>query len=116
MDALTAALPPDRLAGPIRFEIRVTHACGASPWRFCSGSARRALQIAGGGVLSSYPLYVARTFRHPGPVEAKEHLSRSHGVGPRAVAVQSWQTTANNGASGSMDMRDLVALARRDFA
>ncbi len=37
-------------------------------------------------------------------------------VGPRAVAVQSWQTTANNGASGSMDMRDLVALARRDFA
>jgi V8-like Glu-specific endopeptidase len=37
-------------------------------------------------------------------------------VGPRAVAVQSWQTSANNGASGSMDMRDLVALARTDFA
>ncbi|BFU95667.1 MAG: hypothetical protein NTNFB02_23890 [Nitrospira sp.] len=37
-------------------------------------------------------------------------------VGPRAVAVQSWQTTSNNGASGSMDMRDLVALARTDFA
>ena len=37
-------------------------------------------------------------------------------VGPRAVAVQSWQTTANNGASGSMDMRDLVALARTEFA
>jgi len=37
-------------------------------------------------------------------------------VGPRAVAVQSWQTTANNGASGSMDLRDLVALARREFA
>jgi V8-like Glu-specific endopeptidase len=37
-------------------------------------------------------------------------------VGPRAVAVQSWQTNSNNGASGSMDMRDLVALARTDFA
>lgn len=37
-------------------------------------------------------------------------------VGPRAVAVQSWQNTSNNGASGSMDMRDLVALARTDFA
>ncbi len=37
-------------------------------------------------------------------------------VGPRAVAVQSWQNSANNGASGSMDMRDLVALARTDFA
>jgi V8-like Glu-specific endopeptidase len=37
-------------------------------------------------------------------------------VGPRAIAVQSWQTTANNGASGSMDMRDLVARARTDFA
>ena len=36
-------------------------------------------------------------------------------VGPRAIAVQSWQTSANNGASGSMDMRDLVALARTDF-
>jgi len=36
-------------------------------------------------------------------------------VGPRAVAVQSWQTTSNNGASGSMDMRDLVALARTEF-
>jgi V8-like Glu-specific endopeptidase len=37
-------------------------------------------------------------------------------VGPRAVAVQSWQSSSNNGASGSMDMRDLVALARTDFA
>ena len=37
-------------------------------------------------------------------------------VGPRAVAVQSWQTSANNGASGSMDMRALVAQARTDFA
>lgn len=37
-------------------------------------------------------------------------------VGPRAVAVQSWQTTSNNGASGSMDMRDLVARARTDFS
>ncbi len=36
-------------------------------------------------------------------------------VGPRAVAVQSWQNSSNNGASGSMDMRDLVALARTDF-
>ena len=36
-------------------------------------------------------------------------------VGPRAIAVQSWQTSKNNGASGSMDMRDLVALARTDF-
>ena len=37
-------------------------------------------------------------------------------VGPRAVAVQSWQLASNNGASGSMDMRDLVAQARTDFA
>jgi V8-like Glu-specific endopeptidase len=37
-------------------------------------------------------------------------------VGPRAVAVQSWQNSSNNGASGSMDMRDLVARARTDFA
>lgn len=37
-------------------------------------------------------------------------------VGPRAIAVQSWQTNSNNGASGSMDMRDLVARARTDFA
>jgi V8-like Glu-specific endopeptidase len=37
-------------------------------------------------------------------------------VGPRAVAVQSWQTSSNNGASGSMDMRDLVAQARTDFS
>ena len=37
-------------------------------------------------------------------------------VGPRAVAVQSWQTSSNNGASGSMDMRDLVARARTEFA
>jgi hypothetical protein len=37
-------------------------------------------------------------------------------VGPRAVAVQSWQSSSNNGASGSMDLRDLVALARSDFA
>lgn len=37
-------------------------------------------------------------------------------VGPRAVAVQSWQNSSNNGASGSMDMRDLVALARTQFA
>jgi V8-like Glu-specific endopeptidase len=37
-------------------------------------------------------------------------------VGPRAIAVQSWQTSANNGASGSMDMRDLVVRARTEFA
>ncbi len=37
-------------------------------------------------------------------------------VGPRAVAVQSWQSSSNNGASGSMDLRDLVALARTNFA
>jgi V8-like Glu-specific endopeptidase len=37
-------------------------------------------------------------------------------VGPRAVAVQSWETPSDNGASGSMDMRDLVALARTEFA
>lgn len=36
-------------------------------------------------------------------------------VGPRAVAVQSWQNVSNNGASGSMDLRDLVAGARTDF-
>jgi V8-like Glu-specific endopeptidase len=37
-------------------------------------------------------------------------------VGPRAIAVQSWQNISNNGASGSMDMRDLVARARIEFA
>lgn len=37
-------------------------------------------------------------------------------VGPRAVAVQSWQNSSTNGASGSMDMRDLVARARMEFA
>jgi len=37
-------------------------------------------------------------------------------VGPRAIAVQSWQNSSNNGASGSMDMRDLVARARTEFA
>lgn len=37
-------------------------------------------------------------------------------VGPRAIAVQSWQNSKNNGASGSMDMRDLVAQARTEFA
>jgi V8-like Glu-specific endopeptidase len=37
-------------------------------------------------------------------------------VGPRAIAVQSWQTTTTNGASGGMDLRDLVARARTDFA
>ena len=37
-------------------------------------------------------------------------------VGPRAIAVQSWQNVSDNGASGSMDLRDLVAQARQDFA
>jgi len=37
-------------------------------------------------------------------------------VGPRAIAVQSWQTSSNNGASGSMDMRDLVARARTEYS
>ncbi|MBC7895504.1 MAG: hypothetical protein H7066_08825 [Cytophagaceae bacterium] len=37
-------------------------------------------------------------------------------VGPRVVAVQSWENGTDNGASGSMDMRDLVAQARTDFA
>lgn len=37
-------------------------------------------------------------------------------VGPRAVAVQSWQNASTNGASGGMDLRDLVALARTEFA
>jgi V8-like Glu-specific endopeptidase len=37
-------------------------------------------------------------------------------VGPRAIAVQSWQNSSNNGASGSMDMRDLVARARTEFS
>jgi V8-like Glu-specific endopeptidase len=37
-------------------------------------------------------------------------------VGPRAVAVQSWQNSTDNGASGSRSMRDLVAQARTDFA
>jgi V8-like Glu-specific endopeptidase len=37
-------------------------------------------------------------------------------VGPRVIAVQSWQSRSNNGASGSMDLRDLVAKARTEFA
>lgn len=37
-------------------------------------------------------------------------------VGPRAIAVQSWQNSSSNGASGSRSMRDLVARARSDFA
>lgn len=37
-------------------------------------------------------------------------------MGPRAIAVQSWQNSSTNGASGSMDMRDLVARARSEFA
>lgn len=37
-------------------------------------------------------------------------------VGPRAIAVQSWHTASNNGASGSMDLRDLVVQARTEFA
>lgn len=37
-------------------------------------------------------------------------------VGPRTIAVQSWQNSTNNGASGSMDMRDLVARARTEFS
>ncbi len=36
-------------------------------------------------------------------------------VGPRAVAVQSYQNASNNGASGGRSLRDLVALARTDF-
>lgn len=34
---------------------------------------------------------------------------------PRAVAVQSWQDSTTNGASGSKSMRDLVVQARSDF-
>jgi V8-like Glu-specific endopeptidase len=37
-------------------------------------------------------------------------------VGPRAVAVQSWQLSGVNGASGGDDLRSLVAQARTDFA
>ena len=37
-------------------------------------------------------------------------------VGPRVVAVQSWENGTDNGASGSMDLRDLVALGRTEFA
>lgn len=37
-------------------------------------------------------------------------------VGPRAVAVQSWQNGTDNGASGGQDLRDLVAQARTEFA
>lgn len=37
-------------------------------------------------------------------------------VGPRAVAVQSYQNSSNNGASGGRSLRDLVAQARTDFA
>lgn len=36
-------------------------------------------------------------------------------VGPRAIAVQSWQKSSNNGASVSAAMRDLVARARVEF-
>jgi V8-like Glu-specific endopeptidase len=37
-------------------------------------------------------------------------------VGPRAVGTQSWQNATTNGASGGMDLRDLVARARTEFA
>lgn len=37
-------------------------------------------------------------------------------VGPRVIAVQSWQTSSNNGASGSAALRDLVVRARTEFA
>ncbi len=37
-------------------------------------------------------------------------------VGPRAVAVQSWQNSSTNGASGGGDLVDLVVSARSDFA
>jgi V8-like Glu-specific endopeptidase len=36
-------------------------------------------------------------------------------VGPRAVAVQSWQRTDTNGASGGGDLVDLAIRARNDF-
>lgn len=36
-------------------------------------------------------------------------------VGPRAVAVQSWQSDDTNGASGGGDLVDLAIAARRDF-
>jgi V8-like Glu-specific endopeptidase len=36
-------------------------------------------------------------------------------VGPRAVAVQSWQTADTNGASGGGDLDELVIQARTDF-
>lgn len=36
-------------------------------------------------------------------------------VGPRAVAVQSWQNSSTNGASGGGDLVDLVIRARSDF-
>jgi V8-like Glu-specific endopeptidase len=35
---------------------------------------------------------------------------------PRAVGVQSWQTSSRNGASGGGDMVDLIIRARSDFA
>jgi len=35
-------------------------------------------------------------------------------VGPRAVAVQSWENASTNGASGGGDLRDLVARARSE--
>jgi V8-like Glu-specific endopeptidase len=37
-------------------------------------------------------------------------------VGPRAVAVQSWQNGDTNGASGGGDLEELVIRARTDFA
>jgi hypothetical protein len=36
-------------------------------------------------------------------------------VGPRAVAVQSWQSDTTNGASGGGDLVDLAIAARNDF-
>jgi V8-like Glu-specific endopeptidase len=36
-------------------------------------------------------------------------------VGPRAVAVQSWQSDSTNGASGGGDLVDLAIAARNDF-
>ena len=52
----------------------------------------------------------------PGSQEGRCLASGTADVGPRAIAVQSWQNISDNGASGSMDMRDLVALARTEFA
>jgi hypothetical protein len=49
------------------------------------------------------------------PMSAREIAAKIGEVGPRAVAVQSWQNATDNGASGGGDLDELVIRARTDF-